>query len=163
MAWSTCDLSDRFEDRARVPEVLWRDFGARTAFTGAAVTVKCFEDNSRLKALSAEPGAGRVIVVDGGGSLRCALVGDMIAAELAKNGWAGVVIWGAVRDVAALGGVDLGVKALGATPRRSVRRGEGQVDLPITFGGVTWRPGDVIFADPDGVLALSAEDASGVG
>ena len=152
MAWSTCDLSDRFEDRARVPEVLWRDFGARTAFTGAAVTVKCFEDNSRLKALSAEPGAGRVIVVDGGGSLRCA-----------KNGWAGVVIWGAVRDVAALGGVDLGVKALGATPRRSVRRGEGQVDLPITFGGVTWRPGDVIFADPDGVLALSAEDASGVG
>ena len=163
MTWTTCDIYDQFEGRARTPDVTLAGFGGRTAFSGRIVTVKCFEDNARLKALSGQPGDGRVIVVDGGGSRRCALLGDMIAADLAKNGWAGVVIFGCVRDVAALREIDLGVQALASTPRKSVRRGEGQVDIPVSFGGMEWRPGEVLFADEDGVLTLSADDAAGVG
>jgi regulator of ribonuclease activity A len=162
MSWNTCDLYDRFEAEAQVPEVALRDFGGATAFSGRIVTVKTFEDNSRIKDLSATPGEGRVLVVDGGGSLRCALLGDMIGADLVRNGWAGVVIHGCVRDVEALKGLDLGVKALASTPRKPVRRGEGQTSLPLTFGGVTWRPGDMLFADADGILVLSPELAAGL-
>jgi regulator of ribonuclease activity A len=162
MSWNTCDLYDDFEGEAQVPDVVLSDFGGVTAFSGPITTVKAFEDNSRLKELSATPGEGRVMVVDGGGSLRCALLGDMIGADLVKNGWAGVVIYGCIRDVEALEGLDLGVKALASTPRKSVRRGEGQIDLPLTFGGVTWRAGDVLFADADGILVLSPELAAGV-
>ena len=157
MTWNTCDIHDRFEGGVRVPEVAWRDFGGRLQFGGPVVTVKCFEDNSRLKELGAQPGLGRVLVVDGGGSLRYALLGDVIAADLARNGWAGAVVWGAVRDVVALRSIDLGVKALGSIPRRSVRRGEGQVDLPLNVGGVDWRPGDQLFADEDGVILLAPD------
>ena len=156
MSWTTCDLYDAHEGVARVPQIAWRDFGGRTRFAGPVVTVKCFEDNSRIKALGATPGEGRVLVVDGEGGLRCALVGDMIGADFHRNGWAGLVIWGAVRDTAELGRLDLGVKALGAIPRKSVRRGEGVVDVELAFGGVAWRPGDVLFADEDGVILLDA-------
>ncbi len=154
MSWTTCDLCDAHEASARVPQLAWRDFGGRVRFAGPIATVKCFEDNSRIKELAATPGAGRVLVVDGGGSLRYALVGDMIGAEFQRNGWAGLVIWGAVRDTAELGRLDLGIKAVGSIPRRSVRRGEGVADIELTFGGVTWRPGDVLFADEDGVVLL---------
>ncbi len=154
MSWTTCDLSDAHEASARVPQLAWRDFGGRVRFAGPIATVKCFEDNSRIKELAATPGAGRVLVVDGGGSLRYALVGDMIGAEFQRNGWAGLVIWGVVRDTAELGRLDLGIKAVGSIPRRSVRRGEGVADIELTFGGVTWRPGDVLFADEDGVVLL---------
>jgi regulator of ribonuclease activity A len=163
MAWNTCDLYDRFETEAQVPEAGLRDYGGRIAFSGRIATVKCFEDNSRLKDLSTTPGEGRVLVVDGGGSLRNALLGDMIGADLMQHGWAGAVIFGCVRDVEALKGLDFGVKALAATPRKSVRDGEGHVGLPVVFGGVTWRPGDVLFADADGVLVLSPELAASVG
>lgn len=145
-----------------MPDVVLHDFGGPTAFSGRIATVKTFEDNSRIKELSATPGHGRVLVVDGGGSLRCALVGDMIGADLVRNGWAGVVIYGCVRDVEALKGLDLGVKALASTPRKSVRRGEGQIELPLAFGGGTWRPGDMLFADADGVLVLPPELAAAV-
>ncbi len=97
-----------------------------------------------------------MLVVDGGGSLRCALVGDMIGADFQRNGWAGVVVWGAVRDSLQLSELALGVKALGAIPRRSVRRGEGVAGIELAFGGVAWRPGDVLFADADGVILLEA-------
>ncbi len=162
MTVSTCDLYDRFEAAARTSEVAWRDYGGRRAFSGRIATVKCFEDNSRIKALSSEPGNGQVLVVDGGGSLRHALLGDMIAADLLAHGWAGVVIWGAVRDVEALAAMDFGVKALGSTPRKSVRRGQGEAGAPLSFGGVEWRPGDQLYADADGVLLLSPEDATRV-
>ncbi len=155
MSWTTCDLCDAYEALARVPQLTWRDFGGRVRFAGVIATVKCFEDNSRIKELGAAPGKGRVLVVDGGGSLRCALVGDMIGADFQRNGWAGLVVWGAVRDTAELGRLDLGVKALGATPRRSVRRGEGVTDVALAFGGVAWRPGDVLFADEDGIVLLN--------
>lgn len=112
MATSTCDLSDRFADEARVLPPMFRDFGGRRRFTGAAITVKCFEDNSRVKELLGTAGHGRVLVVDGGGSTRCALLGDMIGKDAVDNGWEGVVVYGSVRDAALLATLNLGVKAL---------------------------------------------------
>ena len=109
----TCDLYDAHPDAARVPSVSWQNLGGVREFCGAAVTVKCFEDNSRIKELVAAPGEGRVMVVDGGGSHRCALVGDVLAGQAQRNGWAGIVVFGCVRDKAALGGLALGVMALG--------------------------------------------------
>ena len=151
---ATCDLYDEHPDSARVPGIALSNLGGRRQFCGSAVTVKCFEDNSRIKELVATPGDGRVIVVDGGGSRRCALVGDILAGEAQRNGWAGVIVYGSVRDSAALAHLDFGVMALGVTPRKSVRRGEGQVDIPIRLGDVWCRPGDAVHADEDGVLLL---------
>ncbi|MGB2816987.1 MAG: ribonuclease E activity regulator RraA [Burkholderiaceae bacterium] len=126
--------------------------GARAVFMGQAATLKVFEDNSLLADTVKAAGDGRVLVVDAGGSLRCAVFGGNLAAAAAKNGWAGVVIYGCARDSAEINAVDLGVRALALHPRRSVKRGEGQRDLPVTFLGVTVRPGDWIYADADGVL-----------
>jgi regulator of ribonuclease activity A len=149
---STADLFDRFGDALRVCAPLFRDFGGRTAFAGSAVTVKCFEDNSRIKEALAEPGQGRVLVADCGGSLRCAMLGDMIAEGAVEQGWAGVLIDGCVRDLARLAELDLGIKALAPTPRKSTRRGEGQRDLPVQVGGVAVHPGDTVVCDRDGIL-----------
>lgn len=154
MTESTCDLYDRFEGTARVADAGFRDFGARRRFSGAAVTVKCFEDNSRVKELLATPGQGKVLVVDGGGSRRAALMGDMIAQSGVKNGWEGVVIHGAVRDTAVLATLDLGIKALDTIPRKTVRNGEGQTGLTVHFAGLRVAPGDLVFADEDGILVL---------
>ncbi|WP_295540129.1 ribonuclease E activity regulator RraA [uncultured Thiohalocapsa sp.] len=149
---STADLYDRHGDALRVCQPHLRDFGGRIAFAGEAVTVKCFEDNTRIKEALAQPGAGRVLVADCGGSLRCAMLGDLIAASAVEHGWAGVVLSGCVRDTAALARMDLGVKALASTPRKSTRRGEGQRDLPVEIAGVSVTPGDWVYADADGVL-----------
>lgn len=149
---STPDLTDDHTG-ARALEAQWRNFGGIAAFAGPAVTIKCYEDNSLVKALVQEPGEGRVIVVDGGGSLRRALLGDMMAADAANNGWAGLVIYGAVRDVDELAATALGVKALGCCPRRSDRQGEGQRDLPVSIGGVSISPGNYVYADNNGVIA----------
>ncbi|PGH55465.1 ribonuclease activity regulator protein RraA [Azospirillum palustre] len=156
----TCDLFDRFKDDARYVLPGFRDFGAVTRFAGAVVTVKCLEDNSRVKELLATPGAGRVLVVDGAGSLRCALMGDMIAASAVKNGWAGVVIWGCVRDVAELATLPLGIKALASIPRASTRRDQGLVDVAVELPGAAVRPGDILFADEDGIVLLTPEQAA---
>lgn len=152
MDFKTADLYDQHEQRVQVCEPLFQDFGGRRRFSGPAVTVKCFEDNTRVKALLAEPGEGRVLVVDAGGSRRCAMLGDLIAESAVNNGWAGVLMYGCVRDSVELSGMDLGVKALGTTPRKSVRRGEGQRDLPVTFAGVTFGQGDHVYCDEDGIL-----------
>ena len=155
---STPDLCDEHPDLVQVVTGLhWRSFGGRERFGGPVATVKCFEDNSRIKELLGQPGDGRVLVVDGGGSLRHALIGDMIAAGARDNGWSGVIIHGACRDVEELAGIDLGVFALGCVPVRSVRRDEGQVDLPVRFGGVTFRPGEWVYADANGVIAAERE------
>ena len=116
------------------------------------VTVKCFEDNSLVKALVQEPGQGRVLVVDGGGSRRRALLGDQLAAKAVANGWSGLVIDGVVRDVEILAELDLGVKALGSCPLKTDKRDEGQQDIPIDMGGTTVRPGMYLYADRNGVL-----------
>ena len=154
-AFSTPDLADA-HPRARALLLPWRDFGARAVFSGRAVTVKCFEDNSLVKELVQTPGDGRVIVVDGGGSVRRALLGDQLAAKAAENGWSGLVIAGVVRDVEILETIDLGIKALGSCPQKTDKRGEGQRDIPVDVGGSTVSPGDFVYADRNGVL-VSAE------
>ena len=150
-AISTPDLTDA-NPAAQALDLQWRNYGGVAGFSGTAVTIKCHEDNSLVKAAAAEPGEGRVMVVDGGGSLRRALLGDMIAASAADNGWSGFVIGGAVRDVDALAATAVGIKALGACPLRTDKRGEGQRDIAVTLGGVTIAPGDYIYADNNGVI-----------
>ncbi len=154
---SVADLCDEHEDEAEVCVAPFRDFGGRIAFSGPIRTVRCFEDNSLVKATLAEPGEGCVLVVDGGGSLRRALVGDMLAGDAVRNGWAGIVVNGAVRDTAVLATLDIGVKALGSVPMRGAKRGEGVVDTPVAFGGVVFVPGDRLHADEDGVAILPAD------
>jgi regulator of ribonuclease activity A len=162
MTVTTCDLYDRFEDDARVPRPVFRDFGGRKKFTGKAVTIKCFEDNSRLKELVATPGNNRVLVVDGGGSTRCALLGDMLARNAVDNGWAGIVVFACVRDTAVLATLDIGIKALGVTPRKSTRRGEGVTDIAIDIAGARISPADVVVADEDGLIILTEAQARDV-
>jgi regulator of ribonuclease activity A len=153
---STCDLYDTLGASARVLPPAFQDFGAQPRFSGVVVTVRCFEDNSRVKEILTTPGSGKVLVVDGGGSQRCALMGDLIAKSAVDNGWQGVVIYGCIRDRAALREMALGIKALAATPRKSERRGEGQIQIPIEIAGVACRPGDRLVADEDGVIILDA-------
>lgn len=148
---STPDLSDAHPG-VRALELQWRSFGAVDDFSGPAVTIKCHEDNSLLKAAVSEAGEGRVLVVDGGGSLRRSLLGDMLAATAARNDWSGFVIAGAVRDVDELSGTAVGIKALGVCPIRTDKRGEGQRDVVVYLGGVSIAPGDFIYADNNGVI-----------
>lgn len=150
----TCDLSDDNADIVSVVTGLnWFSYGGRKRFGGEVVTVKCFEDNSRVKEELANDGRGKVLVVDGGGSLRHALIGDMIAENAVKNGWEGIIIYGACRDVDELAKLELGVVTLGCVPIKSVRRGEGQLNIDIVFGGVTFTPGHYVYADNNGILA----------
>lgn len=149
---STPDLYDDYEDIASTCSVLFSDFGAKKRFSGAIRTVRCRNDNQLFRALMDDPGNGAVAVVDGDGSTEVALIGDIIAAKAARNGWAGVIIFGAVRDVAELGKIDLGVKALGANPAKSIKRGEGTVDAIVEFGGVRFEPGHYVYCDENGVL-----------
>lgn len=152
MSFVTCDLCDDHPENVRVCEPMFAGFGGRDAFGGEIVTVKCHEDNSRVKELLATPGRGKVLVVDGGGSLRCALMGDMIGESAVKNGWEGVIVYGCVRDVDALAELDLGVQALAAIPLKSVRKGVGDTNIPVTFAGVTFVPGQFVYADNNGVI-----------
>lgn len=156
MTFKTTDLCDEHGDRARVLQPIFQDLGGHCDFAGPALTVKCFEDNSRVKELSLQPGEGRVLVVDGGGSDRCALLGDIIAEDLVKNGWAGALVYGYVRDRAVLAQLPLAIKALGTSPRKSVKRNEGQVGDVVTFAGQSIRTGDQLYADADGVIILDA-------
>jgi regulator of ribonuclease activity A len=151
----TTDLCDEFGARAKVLLPIFQDLGGRADFQGRAVTVKCFEDNSRIKDLSITPGEGMVLVVDGGGSNRCALFGDHIAEDLVRNGWAGVLVYGYVRDKAVLRTLPIAIKALGVTPAKSTKRNEGQVGLSVTIAGQIIAEGDPLFADDDGVLLLN--------
>lgn len=152
MTISTPDLCDAHPDLVRVLAPLFTTYGGRAAFGGPIVTVKCCEDNSVVKQLVAEPGAGRVMVVDGGGSLRCALLGDLLAAQAMRNNWAGLVIYGCIRDVDEIREMDIGVQALNTIPVKSVRKGVGELNVPVTFGGVTLTPGDHLYADNNGVI-----------
>lgn len=150
----TADLYDEYEERLESCDLQLRQYGGRRVFAGPIVTIRCREDNALVKATLATPGQGRVLVVDGGGSLHTALMGDLIAASAVANGWAGVVIHGAVRDVAALAELDLGVKALGSNPRKSAKTGAGERDVVVSFGGATFTPGAQLVSDEDGVVIL---------
>jgi len=156
MNWATTDLCDRHADKLAIAAPALRSFGGRRRFHGALATIRCFEDNSLVRERLAEPGGGRVLVVDGGGSMKCALVGDQLGAMGAANGWSGVVVWGCIRDASALAALDLGVLALATHPLRSVKRGVGERDVAVTFAGVTFRPGAHLYADEDGVVVAPA-------
>ena len=148
----TADLVDEIGADVRSCDLQFRDLGGRVEFCGPVATVRCFQDNALLKSVLGEPGEGRVLVVDGGGSLHTALVGDVIAGLGRDNGWAGVVVHGAIRDAKMLGGMDFGCKALGTNPRKSTKTGEGERDVTVAFGGVEFSPGDVLYADADGIV-----------
>ena len=149
---STPDLCDDHPYLVRVLEPMMVNFGGRESFGGEIVTIKCHEDNSLVKENAARPGSGKVMVVDGGGSLRRALLGDMIAENAVANGWEGFVIFGCIRDVDAIAELDLGVQALASIPLKTDKRGIGDLNVPVTFGGITFCPGEFIYADNNGVI-----------
>lgn len=148
----TPDLCDAYPELVQVVEPMFSNFGGRTSFGGEIVTVKCFEDNSKVKELVGTPGEGKVMVVDGGGSMRHALLGDMLAEKASKNGWAGLVIYGCIRDVDEIMETDLGVQAIATVPLKTEKRDIGDVNIPVKFGGVTFIPGHFIYADNNGVI-----------
>ena len=160
LSFATCDLCDTFRndssDFFRVLPPVFKNFGSVPKFCGAVVTVKCFEDNSWVKAAVDSNGDGRVLVVDGGGSLRRALLGGNLAAVAARNGWAGVVIDGCVRDVAELALCQVGIRALATMPLPTEKRQQGQQDVPVQVQGVWVRPGDWLYADEDGMVVMPA-------
>ncbi|AHH97160.1 ribonuclease E activity regulator RraA [Kutzneria albida] len=155
MGWSTADLADREGTEVRSCDTQFRQYGRRQAFTGLVRTVTCFQDNALLKKVLSQPGAGQVLVVDGGGSLHTALVGDHIAELARANGWTGLVLNGAVRDTTALSTLDIGIKALGSNPRKSTKHGTGELDTPVTLGCAVFHPGDLLISDPDGIVLLA--------
>ncbi|RJL33425.1 ribonuclease E activity regulator RraA [Bailinhaonella thermotolerans] len=152
MDFTTADLVDAHGESLACCETQFRQYGGRLRFAGPVTTVRVLEDNALVKRTLAGPGDGGVLVVDGGASLRTALMGDLIATSALENGWSGVVINGAVRDVAALATLDLGVKALGSIPRKSGKTGAGEAGVPVTFGAVTFTPGAWLYSDEDGIV-----------
>lgn len=157
MSFAIADLCDRHEDQLRASTLrvvapMFRSYGGRQAFHGPIATLKLFEDNSFVRKALEQPGNGRVLVIDGGGSLRRALVGDQLAALGVKNGWAGIVVYGCIRDSAAIGAMDIGVFALATHPQKTDKKNVGEIDVAVTFGGVTFRAGQWLYADSDGVL-----------
>lgn len=157
MNLATADLCDQHEEairagRLRIVAPMFRSFGRRVAFSGKIATLKLFEDNSFVRNALEQPGGGRVLVIDGGGSMRRAIVGDQLAALAVRNGWHGIVAWGCIRDSAAIAGMDIGVLALATHPRKTDKKNVGEADVPVTFGGVTFNPGEWLYADGDGIL-----------
>ena len=157
MNFATADLVDEHGSELIGCTTQFRSYGAVSRFAGQVETVRCWEDNALLKGVLATPGEGRVLVVDGGASLRTALMGDMIAASAVAHGWAGVVINGAVRDVVALRGLALGIKALGSNPRKSAKEGTGEAGIPVTFGEAEFRPGMWLYSDEDGIVLATRD------
>lgn len=155
MSYSTPDLCDDYPDLVKVLEPMLANYGGRDTFGGEIVTIKCHEDNSLVKEHAGRAGHGKVMVVDGGGSLRRALLGDMIAENAVRNGWEGFIIYGCVRDVDALASLDLGVQAMGSVPLKTDKRNIGDFNIPLIFGGVTFKPGEYVYADNNGVIVSS--------
>ena len=157
MNFATADLVDAHGELVQSCEIQFRQFGGRLRFCGPIRTVQSTEDNALIKQTLSSPGNGGVLVIDGSGSLRRALVGDIIAGLGQKNGWAGLVVWGVVRDTVALANLEIGIKALGSNPLRSNKNGIGAVDMPVSFGGVEFRPGHWLYSDEDGILVSSRQ------
>ncbi|MCH2191245.1 MAG: ribonuclease E activity regulator RraA [Gammaproteobacteria bacterium] len=156
---STPDLCDAYEEKVRVLEPIFNNYGGVKSFFGPAVTIKCYEDNSVVKKLVSTPGDGQIIVMDGGGSLRRAILGDMLAEKAAQNGWSGLVINGCIRDVDEIGQTNLGVKAINVHPMKTDKRGIGDLNVAVQMAGQTIKPGEWIYADNNGVI-VSADELS---
>ncbi len=151
MPYITPDLCDQYPE-VEVFDLIFNNYGGKKSFGGEVVTVKCFEDNSLVKELVATNGTGKVMVVDGGGSLRAALLGDMLAEKAVENGWQGLVIYGCIRDIDIISTLDLGVQALNIHPRKTEKRGLGDLNVVLTFAGVTIKPGMYVYADNNGII-----------
>ena len=151
---ATADLSDELGKDAQVLAPQWNNYGGNVAFSGPAATVRCHDDNSKVREMLETPGNGRVLFVNGGGSTQCALLGDMLGELAVKNGWAGIIVHGCVRDSAALLKLPLGVKARGTNPQKSVKGGQGDTEVTIACCGAVVAPGDMIYADEDGILVV---------
>jgi len=152
MTYVLPDLCDAYPALVRVATPLFRNFGGRSAFGGEIVTIKCHEDNSLVAQLVETPGAGKVLVVEGGGSLRCGLLGDNLALHAVKNHWQGIVVFGCIRDVDIIATLDLGVQALASHPMKSVKRNVGLLNEVVSFGGIDCVPGEYLYADNNGLL-----------
>ncbi len=152
MLLTTPDLCDEYPDKVTVVEAPLHHYGGITAFSGIVVTIQCFEDNSRVRETVVLNGKGKVLVVDGGGSIRRALLGDMLAEKAVSNGWSGIIINGCIRDVEVLSTLSLGVMALGSHPMKTEKKGAGQYNCPVTVGGVDILPGSCVYADENGVI-----------
>ena len=157
MNLSTADLYDKYEESLQIARPVFNDYGGRKAFSGPVATVRAFEDNSLVREALAESGRGRVLVVDGGASLRCALVGDRLAQLGKDNGWAGIIVYGCIRDSFITADIAIGIKALNTNPRKSVKRGQGERDIPLYFADVCFAPGYYVYADSDGIVIAAAE------
>lgn len=155
MEYLTPDLCDAYPDLVRVVEPMFNNYGGRRSFGGHIVTIKCFEDNSLVREQVAQTGTGKVLVVDAGGSLRRACLGDMLAEKAVENGWEGILMYGCIRDVDAIGALDLGVQALNTHPMKTDKKGIGELNVVVTFGGVTFTPGEFLYADNNGVIVSS--------
>ena len=152
MLFQTADLCDEYANAVQVAEPILTSYGGARSFWGPIATIHVYEDNVLVRAALEQPGAGRVLVVDGGGSLRCALVGDQLAGLAQTNGWAGIVVNGCVRDARALAQMPIGILALNTNPRKSAKLGAGERDVPVLFAGITFQPGHCLYADEDGVI-----------
>lgn len=156
MTQKTTDLCDNHPDKVRIAEPIgFKDFGGAKLFNGKIETVKCFEDNSFVRKALEQNGEGKVLVVDGGGSMRCALLGDMLGELGAKNKWNGIIVYGCIRDSAAMATLQLGVKALNTNPLKSNKRNEGQQNIPVHFAGIDFAPGEFVYADEDGIITTT--------
>ena len=154
----TTDLSDKYGDQLRVAEPIgFRSFGGRNEFHGQIETVQCFEDNTFVRATLEKDGTGKILIVDGAGSNRCALLGDNIAALAQKNGWSGIIVFGYIRDSVALSAIDIGILALGTSPKKSAKDNLGAVNLTVRFADVDFVPGEFVYVDEDGIVVSSTE------
>ena len=152
MTFQTPDLCDENQGKVKVATPMFQAYGGKARFHGQIQTVKVFEDNVFVRDMLSEPGTGKVLVVDGGGSLRCALVGDLIAAMAQKNGWEGIIVYGCIRDSGVINGIDIGVRALNTNPLKSIKQGAGYKNVAVTFAGVTFEPGQFVYVDEDGII-----------
>ena len=152
MTFTTADLYDKYGDDLKVALPIFKDYGAKRIFHGPISTVKAHEDNSLVRTALEEPGKGRVLIVDGNESLRCAMLGDMLAKLGMENGWSGIIVFGCIRDADVITTIDIGVKALNTNPRKSLKRGLGDRDIPVSFADITFNVGEYIYADTDGVI-----------
>ena len=155
MTFATADLYDEHGDSVQVALPMFNDYGGKQKFSGPIATLKVHEDNTLVRAALEQQGEGKVLVVDGGASLRCALVGDMLAQLGLDNGWNGIIVSGCIRDSKVIATMDIGVKALNTNPKKSVKKGEGQSNISVSFAGITFVPGEYVYADEDGVLVSS--------
>jgi len=151
---TTCDISDKLHPDVQYLEPVYKIYGAKTSFSGHIVTVKCYEDNSLVEQALMANGKESVLVIDAGGSMNCAMLGDKRAAEAINNEWEGIIVHGLVRDSVAINGMEIGIRALGVCPLKSIKNGVGDSNLIVTFSGVTFTPGEHLYADEDGVIVV---------